>query len=95
MGWPDRTAEGGGGMKRIKVVGKHVKDCDAVRLSRSGDWDTCWGPVALQRRYGKHGRVFHTWLRFVCNDTACKAELHVEVNEVFRLLTEAHRKGCE
>jgi hypothetical protein len=96
-------------MKLVKVVGKHVKGCGALRHAQRGDWDTCWGPLAFgdygkpivrtERRYGKNGRVFYTWLRFVCNDTSCKAELHVEVDAVplwaAKYLCRAHRKGGE
>lgn len=73
---------------QVKLVGKHVKGCFAVENVRRRVWETQWGPIAYgkhgdatvgtERRYGKNGRVFKTWLRFVCNDSACRAELHVD-----------------
>jgi len=80
--------------KQVKVVGKHVKGCSAVRAVKLGDWDTCWGPIAwgeygepvvkTWRKYGKNGKRLLTWVRFVCNNTACKAELHVEADLILR-----------
>ena len=73
--------------RKVKLVGKHRKGCRALYFQRTGDRPTCWGPVAFgdyghpivttARRYGKHGRAFKHWLRFVCNDTECRAELHI------------------
>ena len=81
-------------MNNIKVVGKHHKDCYARRNYINGLWDTCWGPVAYgvhgdpvittSRNYGK-GRKFTTWLRYVCNDTKCPAELHIDVDYILQL----------
>lgn len=74
--------------KLVKVVGKHRKDCFAVKAVREGRWYTPWGPIAYGehgapvvktwRKYGKNGRKLLTWVRFVCNHGGCKAELHVE-----------------
>ena len=76
--------------RQIKVVGKHLKDCFAVKNERSGFWNTQWGPVqygdygpstvSTERRYGKKGRVFKTWLVFVCNCAGCPARLHVDAD---------------
>lgn len=78
--------------KTVKVVGRHVKGCWARANEKSGHWETCWGPLAYgeygdpivrtERRYGKTGRVFKYWLRYVCNDTKCRAELHVETEAI-------------
>lgn len=61
----------------VKVVGKHQRGC----------WRE-WGPIAYgkhgapvistQRRSGRRGTIYRTWVRFLCNNTECKAELHVE-----------------
>lgn len=74
--------------KLVKKVGKHRKDCFAVKAVRERDWKTPWGPIAwgdhgepvvkTWRRYGKNGRKLLTWVRFVCNHSGCPAELHVE-----------------
>ncbi len=87
--------------KVVKVVGKHVKNCFAVSAKKDGRWNTCWGPVAFgehghptvttERRYGKNGRRFKTWLRFVCNDPSCKAELHVECEFILETATKIKR----
>jgi hypothetical protein len=78
--------------RTVKVVGKHIKGCAAVREEKAGRWSTCWGPVAwgeygqpivrTMRRYGKTGRAMKTWLRYVCNDPDCKAELHVDTDYI-------------
>ena len=89
--------------KQVIVVGKHRKGCHAVMLEKDGSWDTCWGPIAwgkygqpikvTERRYGAKGRVFKYWLRFICNDTSCKAELHVEGRFIWnKAIRELRRK---
>ena len=80
--------------KQVKVVGKHVKGCSAVQQVKLGRWHTCWGPIAwgeygepvvkTWRRYGKNGHKLLTWVRFICNNTTCKAELHVEADLILR-----------
>jgi len=76
---------------KVKIVGGHIKDCFAVKNASAGVWDTCWGPLAFgrygdpivttTRRYGKGER--HTqWLRFVCNDPNCHAELHIDIDAI-------------
>lgn len=87
--------------KQVKVVGKHVNGCAAVRLAKSGEWSTPWGPIAYGERgnatvntwrhYGKNGRKLLTWVRFVCNDTDCKAELHVESALILKAATREQR----
>jgi hypothetical protein len=74
--------------RQVKVVGKHIKDCFAVKNVRKGIWNTQWGPIAYgkhgapvvttERRYGKKGVAFKYWVRFICNCGGCPAELHVE-----------------
>lgn len=74
--------------RQVKVVGKHLKDCFAVKNVREGVWNTQWGPVAYaeygpplittKRRYGKNGWAFKHWLVFICNCHGCPARLHVE-----------------
>ncbi len=81
--------------KTVKVLGRHRKGCRAVLNEKNGTWDTCWGPLAFgawgkpvvktERRYGKKGRAFKTWLRFICNDPQCKAELHVDASFVLSI----------
>src|SRR3954462_12174308 len=71
--------------KMVKVVGKHVKGCFALKNAGTGFWNTQWGPIAYgrhghpivvtERRYGKNGRVYRHWVRFVCNNSECRAEL--------------------
>lgn len=78
------------GCRPVKIVGKHCNGCYGVKNMKAGVWPTPWGPLAwgnhgeptvrTERRYGKLGRVFITWIRYVCNDTKCKAELHVQVD---------------
>jgi hypothetical protein len=73
--------------RKVKVVGKHVRGCFTMRGRRAGEWPSHWGPLAYgehgdpvvktERRYGKNGRKFIHWVRFICNDTSCMAELHV------------------
>lgn len=82
--------------KTVKIVGRHIKGCAAVRLAKSGEWDTCWGPLAYgdrgdpvivtERRYGKKGRVFKHWLRYLCNDSDCSAELHICADDLPSML---------
>ncbi len=91
--------------KLVKVVGKHRKDCAAVRLAKSGSWNTCWGPIAYGehgepvvktwRMYGKNGRALRSWVRFICNDGGCKAELHVEAEFILAAAEGRHIKGGE
>lgn len=74
--------------KLVKVVGSHIPNCSALKNRKSGLWTTEWGPIAFgeygdpvvttKRRYGKNWWAFRYWLRFVCNDPSCRAELHVE-----------------
>lgn len=88
--------------KQIKIVGKHRTGCHALALEKKGEWDTCWGPLAYgsygapvattERRYGKKGRAFKYWLRFVCNDAQCKAELHVEADFILSAATAKLRR---
>ena len=80
----------------FKVVGKHHKNCCAVKNEKSGYWNTCWGPIAYgkhgdpivrtDRRYGKYGLKSTYWLRYVCNDTNCPAELHVDAESILSLV---------
>ena len=80
--------------KQVKVVGKHTRGCYALKNEREGVWDTCWGPIAwghygepvvqTWRHYGKNGRKLRTWVRFICNNGGCKAELHVESDFILR-----------
>jgi hypothetical protein len=89
--------------RQIKVVGKHVKDCAGVRLTRKGDWRSPWGPIAYGdhgspviktwRQYGKNGRALRTWVRFICNDTHCKAELHVEADFILTAAEKGIRRA--
>jgi hypothetical protein len=72
--------------KLVKIVGRHVKGCSAVKLEKRGDWDTCWGPIAWGDRgqpivttVRKHRRSLH-WVQFLCNNTQCAARLYVEAN---------------
>jgi hypothetical protein len=84
----------------VKIVGKHAPDCFAVKNSKSGFWPTHWGPIAYgghgspvvrtERRYGKNGSKSRYWLRFVCNDTTCTAELHVEQ----QFILDAAERAC-
>lgn len=76
--------------KLVKVVGKHVKGCSAVKLEKSGQWDSCWGPIAWGTRgepivttVRKNRRNLH-WVQFLCNSTACKARLYVEANFILQ-----------
>ena len=81
--------------RTVKLVGKHIKTCCGKRHERDGSWSSCWGPLAFgdygdplkrtERRYGKNGRVFKTWLRYVCNDSDCKAELHVDCDWILTI----------
>lgn len=87
--------------RQVKVVGKHLKDCFAVKNVRSGVWNTQWGPIAYgkygepvvttERRYGKRGHVFRHWVRFICNCTGCPAELHVEAAFILEAARECQR----
>ena len=73
--------------RQFKIVGKHLKDCFARKAELEGRWHTAWGPIAYgkhgapvvttERRYGKNGRAFKHWVRFICNCSGCPAELHV------------------
>lgn len=92
--------------KQVKIVGKHVKGCYALRNERDGTWDTCWGPLSFGgygdpvvktwRKYGKKGRVLNTWLRYICNNGGCRAELHVNSDFVLRAAsTTTASKGRE
>lgn len=86
-----------------KVAVPHIKECAAVRLTKKGDWSTPWGPVAwgehgdpvitTERRYGKNGRRFTKWVVFVCNDTACKARLHVSTDFVLTAAEKVIRRS--
>jgi hypothetical protein len=87
--------------RQIKVVGKHLKDCFAIKNRRKGTWPTEWGPiqygdygpatVTTERRYGKNGRVYRHWLVFVCNCTGCPARLHVEADFILAAAKKAMR----
>ena len=79
---------------QAKVVVPHIKDCAGVRLTKEGQWHTPWGPIAwgdhgpavitTERRYGKTGRRYTRWVVFVCNDTGCKARLHITEDAVLQ-----------
>jgi hypothetical protein len=63
--------------RQVKVVGKHSKDCwrewGSVAYGKHGE------PVIItRRRYGKNGWAMRSWVRVICNNTECKAELHIE-----------------
>lgn len=85
--------------KQVKIVGKHSRNCAGVRLTKEGSWSSPWGPLAFGdygaptintwRKYGKNGRRLLTWMRFVCNDASCKAELHVESKLILRTAIKA------
>ena len=89
----------------VKVVGNHVKGCAGVRLTKEKGWPHPWGPipwrdgdkptVSTWRRYGKNGRALKTWVRFVCNDTKCKAELHVEAEFILKAATDDSDKEAK
>ena len=78
--------------KPIKRINKHHKKCYALENEKSGFWKTCWGPPAFGswgepvvhsvRKYGKKGKRIKHWLRFICNDCSCHAELHVDCDFV-------------
>ena len=78
--------------KDAKIVGLHIAECAEMRSVKNGTRNTCWGPTAwgeygepiitTERRYGKNGRVFISWLVFVCNDTECPARLHVRIDAI-------------
>lgn len=88
--------------RQVKVVGKHVKGCAGERLTKTGDWPWPWGPIAwgehgapvmkTWRRYGMNGRSLRTWVVFVCNDTACKAQLHVEQDFILKAALSARKQ---
>lgn len=88
--------------KQVKVVGKHIKDCFAVKNRRTGFWATEWGPIAYgergaavittRRRYGKNGVAFRHWLRFVCNCVGCPAELHIEKDFILEAVRRVDRE---
>jgi hypothetical protein len=87
-------------MNPVKVMGKHHAECYACKNEAKGFWQTCWGPVAwgkhggpitrTERRYGKTGRRSLYWLRYLCNDTKCPAELWIATDWI---LSHALLKG--
>ena len=78
--------------RTVKIVNKHNIDCHALKNQQAGTWKTCWGPLAFGRwgepvvirvrKYGKNGKRYKKWLRFICNDINCHAELHVDCDFV-------------
>lgn len=70
---------------------------------KRGDWRYPWGPIAYGehgeptvktwRHYGKKGRTLRTWVRFVCNDHDCKAELHVEADFILAAACDGDSHG--
>lgn len=76
----------------VKIVGKHANGC----------WRE-WGPIAYgrhgepvittRRRSGRNGTAFRTYVRFMCNNTACEAELHVEQRFILNAATSTSATG--
>lgn len=66
----------------IKRKNKHIKDCGAVRHVKDGVWKSAWAYPKLvwANKYGnetpkRSGYV--PWLKIICNDISCHAELWV------------------
>lgn len=64
----------------IKYKNKHKKDCGAIEAYKKGRWLSAWAYPELtwDRSIG--------WIKFICNDTQCKAEAWIENNEFCALI---------
>jgi hypothetical protein len=81
-------------MKDKIVRGKHRKNCDAIRLFQSGEWDTPWSCVHdtawLNGNGTKCKKKFngHQWIQIPCNDPDCKAELWIRSDAIIKAYQE-------
>jgi hypothetical protein len=67
--------------------GEHIKDCGAVRQVNLGHWKSVWSypEVVWANKYGNQTpkqRGYIAWLKIVCNDTRCLAEIWVPNDDV-------------
>ncbi len=63
-------------MKITKLIHKHKKNCDAVRLYKEGTWSTPW---YLKETYLYH---YKNVGRLICNSADCKGEVRVDLHEI-------------
>lgn len=80
-------------MIKTKQIGKHSKDCYAIKQFNDGVWDTPWAfleeAVYLDKSGGKRGGICRWWIA-PCNCRGCKAVLMVREEDIFKAI---HTEG--
>jgi len=72
---------------KTKLIGKHHKDCYAIKNYNEGKWDTPWAYIMDGRTYGTKVAPIHKkgnspWIYVRCNCTHCDAKLAVLSNSL-------------
>lgn len=72
-----------------RMIGKHVKDCDAVRARNEGFWKTEWACFEEILRLDKRGarKGYYEWMRISCNDPRCDAKILVRIDDILEIVS--------
>jgi hypothetical protein len=71
-------------MIRKRHIGKHAKDCYALRMFMAGKWDSPWAcpEMVFRNKRGYKGHGYTTWILYKCNSPDCKAQLLLHSDDV-------------
>lgn len=83
--------------KSIRILGKHIKGCLAVKAVERGDWDTPWSGVLVKHKPQRFGSAWKPetkghwlWTGFICNCVGCPAEIWIRRDFLDKAIA-----GCE
>jgi hypothetical protein len=76
---------------RTRILGKHIKDCAAMRNYRNKTWSTPWAYFTPSGVYAdKLGRKRslggEPWMLAICNDIDCPAKIMVNETDILKSL---------
>lgn len=74
-----------------KIIGKHNKDCHALKNAQDSFWNTPWAYFDDQQSYygdslGRHKNGHKRWLVAICNNTECHAKIIVREDSMLEKL---------
>lgn len=85
-------------MKRpdVRIVGKHAKDCYAIKNANAGIWESPWceypdGSESRDKR-GSSRRGHTVWIRFLCNCTQCPAVAWIKAKDITMMMPKGEVK---
>lgn len=79
-------------MKRpdVRIVGKHTKDCYAIKNAHEGTWTSPWCEYSdgseFRDKRGSTRRGTTVWIRFRCNCTQCPAVAWVKAKDITSMI---------